>query len=179
MMKTKMKKLMTIKSMPILTVAVLAGVVLITGIVWAEATEYSVDCTFAYSGTSIGKDWTDDEGVRHLRDITYWLKSDAGSGNIEIDLDGVCNHNIDLNTGEGDFWGNDHEVVVTWGDLTGTFRGSHSGIRTDYTVGQSSHVYQGIDGDFVGWKLKLNGTWDMSSNKAGVLEGILHSPHGE
>ncbi len=178
-MKTRMKKLISIKSVPILTLVLLAGVVLMTGIAWARSIEYPVNCAFTYAGTAIAKDWTDDDGVRHLRDITYWLSSDTGSGNIEIDIAGVCNHNIDTINGVGDFWGDDHEVVVTWNGLTGTFRGSHSGIRVNYTVGDSSHVYQGIDGDFVGWKLRLNGTWDMSSAKSGILEGVLHNPHGE
>jgi len=151
-----------------------------TGIVWAKSTEYSVNCTFTYGGTSTAKQWIDDEGVLHLRGITYGLISDFGSGNIEIDIAGVCNHNYDLNTGDGNFWGKDHEVVVTWDGLTGIFRGHHAGIRTNHYDSSSIHVYQGIDGDFVGWKLRLNGIWDMDPDvKAGVFEGILHNPHGD
>jgi len=179
-MKAKMKKLISIKSIPILTLALLAGVVLMTGIVWAKSTEYSVNCEFKYGSTSMAKNWTDDEGVQHLRGITYWLKSVAASGNMEIDIAGVCNHNRDLNTGDGNFWGKDHEVVVTWNGLTGTFRGSHDGIRVNFTEASSSHVYQGIDGAFVGWKLRLNGIWNMDpAVKAGDFEGILHNPHGD
>jgi len=157
--------------------ALLAGVILITAIVWAKATTYPVDCTFDYGGTYIAKQWIDDEGVLHLRGITYTGSSKPGSGNMEIAIAGVCNHNYDLGTGDGDFWGKDHTVVVTWEGLTGTFRGSHSGIRTNHTVGHSTHVYHGIGGEFVGWKLKLNATWDFP-NKQGVFEGILHNPHG-
>lgn len=179
-MKARIRKLMSKKSMPVFALALLACVLLRTGIVWAKSTEYSVNCSFTYSGTYIARDWTDDDGVRHLRGITYWLSSDTGSGNIEIDIAGVCNHNIDTINGVGDFWGKDHEVLVTWNGLTGTFQGSHSGIRTDYTVGSSSHIFQGIDGDFVGWTLRLNGTWNMHPDvKAGSLEGILHNPHSE
>ncbi|MHC4167744.1 MAG: hypothetical protein ACYSWQ_12360 [Planctomycetota bacterium] len=178
-MKAKMKKLISVKSMPVLVLVLVAGVVMMTGIAWAQSTEYSVNCAFTYGGTAIAKQWIDDEGVLHLRGITYGLTSDAGSGNMEIDIAGVCNHNYDLNTGDGNFWGGDHVVLVTWEGLTGTFRGSHDGIRVNHTEGYSSHVYQGIGGDFVGWKLRLDGTWDMGSAKAGVLEGILHNPHGE
>jgi len=131
-MKTKMKKLISSKSIPILTLALLAGVVLMTGIAWAKSTEYSVNCEFTYGGTFTAKQWIDDEGVLHLRGITYDL------------------------------------------------RGTHDGIRVNHTEGYSSHVYQGIGGDFVGWKLRLNGTWNMDpAVKAGVFEGILHNPHGE
>ena len=178
-MKTKMKKLISKKSIPILALALLAGVVLMTGIAWAKSTEYEVNCEFTYGGTHIAKQWIDEEGVLHLRGITYVLNSKPASGNMEIDIAGVCNHNYDLNTGDGNFWGGDHVVLVTWEGLTGTFRGSHDGIRVNHTEGHSSHVYQGIGGDFMGWKLRLNGTWDMSSAKSGVFEGILHNPHGE
>ena len=176
-MKTRMKKLMSKKRVPVLALALLAGVALMTGIAWAESTEYSVNCEFTYGGTHTAKQWIDEEGVLHLRGITYGLTSDSGSGNIEIDIAGVCNHNYDLNTGDGDFWGNDHEVVVTWNGLTGTFQGSHSGIRVNHTEGSSSHVFQGIDGDFVGWKLRLNGSWNFGS-KTGACTGILQDPHG-
>ena len=176
-MKARMKKLISKKSIPILTLVMLGGVALVTGIAWAESTEYSVNCEFTYGGTHIAKQWVDEDGVLHLRGITYGLSSTGG--NIEIDIAGVCNHNYDLNTGDGNFWGGDHVVLVTWEGLTGTFRGSHSGIRVNHTEGSSGHVYQGIGGDFVGWKLRLNGTWDMSSAKSGIFEGILHNPHGE
>jgi len=175
-MKRRMKKLISSKSIPILTLALFAGVVLMTGIVWAKSTEYSVNGEFTYGGTHTAKQWIDEEGVLHLRGITYGLSST--SGDIEIDIAGVCNHNYDLNTGDGDFWGGDHVVLVTWEGLTGTFRGSHSGIRVNHTEGYSSHVYQGIGGDFDGWKLRLNGTWDFNA-KAGVFEGVIHNPHGE
>ena len=179
-MKTRMKKLISIKSIPILTLALLAGVVLMTGIVWAKTTEYSVNCTFTYGSTSCAKMWTDDEGVQHLRGIIFLLNSDADSGNIKIDMAGVCNHNREMVvTGDGDFWGHDH-AVVTWGDLTGTFQGIHGGIRVNFTEASSIHVYEGIDGDLVGWKLRLNGTWNMDPDvKAGAFEGILTNPHGE
>ena len=159
--------------------ALLVCVTMITSLVWATSTEEAVNCEFNYAGTHIAKQWIDDDNVLHLRDITYWLTSKAGSGNMEMHINGVCNHNYDLNTGDGNFWGSDHAVLVTWEGLTGTFRGSHDGTRVNHTEGYSSHVYQGIGGDFVGWKLRLDGTWDMSSAKAGVLEGTLQNPHGE
>ena len=181
-MKTKMKKLISIKSVSLLTLALLAGTTLITGIAWAKSIEYPVHCTYKYGGTYIEKQWIDEDGVLHLRGIIYNLNSYPGSGNIDITIDqgGVCNHNYNLVTGDGDFWGHDHAVQVTWEGLTGTFSGSHSGIRTNHYDSYSTHIYQGIDGDFVGWKLKLNGTWNMNpAVKEGVFEGILQNPHSE
>jgi len=160
--------------------ALVASVLLIAGIVWAQTTEYSVNCTFTYGGTSCAKMWTDDEGVEHLRGIVYLLNSDPNSGNIKVDIAGVCNHNREMVvTGEGDFWG--HDVAqVTWGDLTGTFQGIHGGTRTNFYDASSIHVYECVDGDLVGWKLRLKGTWDMHADvKAGSLEGILQNPHRE
>ena len=179
-MKTKMKKLISIKSVSLPTLVLLAGITLITGIAWAKAVEYSVNCTFTYGGTHIERQWIDEDGVLHLRGITYNLNSTGGNITITIDQGGVCNHNYNLVTGDGDFWGHDHAVQVTWEGLTGTFCGSHSGIRTNHYDGTSTHIYQGIDGDFVGWKLKLNGTWNMHPDyKEGALEGVLQNPHGE
>ena len=179
-MKTKMKKLITIKNTPILTLAVLACVVLITGIAWAKTVEYSVNCTFTYGGTSTAKYWTDEDGVAHVRGIVYLLNSDPNSGNITINMAGVCNHNMEMVVaGEGDFWGHDC-AQVTWGELTGTFQGIHGGTRTNFYDGTSIHVYECIDGDLIGWKLRLKGTWNMHADaKSGSLEGVLQNPFGD
>ncbi len=181
-MKTRMKKFISIRSMPVLALALLAGVTLITitGIVWAKSTEYPVYCEFTYGGTYIAKDWTDDEGIRHIQGITYGLTSKPGSGNMEIEIIGTSNHNRDPVTGDGDFFGDDELVEVSWGGLTGTFRGRHSGIAIDW-VGYSTRVYQGISGDFVGWKLRLDGVSYFNSGppKEGFFEGFIHNPHGE
>ena len=174
-MKVKMKKLISIKSISILTLALLAGVVLMTGVVWAKATKDTVQGEFGYAGDlSQAKIWTDEEGVTHLRNIPYSAWSTDG---LDITMYGTCNHNRDMATGDGDFWGSDHEVLVTWGDLTGTFRGRYGGITVNH-AGYSNHSYQGIDGDFVGWKLRFDATWDFIA-KTGAFEGILHNPHGE
>ncbi len=157
----------------------LIGAVLTAGVVWAKCVKDSVECEFTYAPTSWPppRMWTDEEGVTHYRDIPYTLDSKTGSGNVEINMVGTCNHNRDMSTGDGDFWGQDHIVQVTWGDLEGTFRGSYGGTTVSHT-GYSNHSYQGISGDFVGWKLKLDGTWDFVS-KEGVLSGTIQDPEGE
>jgi hypothetical protein len=66
---------------------------------------------------------------------------------------------------------------VTWGDLTGTFQGSHGGTRTNFYDSTAVHIYDGIDGDFVGWKLRLNATYNMHPDeKSGSFEGTLLKP---
>jgi hypothetical protein len=179
-MKARMKKLISKKSIPILTLVLLAGVVMITGIAWAKATEYSVNCTFTYGSTSMAKYWADEDGVEHIRGIVFFLNSDPNNGNITINAAGVCNHNREMVvTGEGDFWGYEY-AQVTWGDLTGTFQGSHGGIRKNFYDSSAVHIYDGIDGDFIGWKLRLNATYNMHPDvKAGSFEGTLLNPHGE
>ncbi|UCG56119.1 MAG: hypothetical protein JSU70_14750 [Phycisphaerales bacterium] len=154
----------------------LAGVLLLTGIVWAKATKDTVEGTFGYAPTSWPPPrlWTDEEGVTHMRDISYWAWS---TGGLDITMYGTCNHNRDMATGDGDFWGDDHTVEVSWGDLTGTFRGRYGGITVNH-AGSSNHSYQGISGDFVGWKLRFDATWDFVG-KTGAFEGVLHNPHGE
>jgi len=176
-MKTKMKKLISSKSIPILTLALFAGVVLMTGIVWAKSTKDTVGCEFAYAGTAIAKQWISDDVILHLRGITYGLSSVDNSGNMDIDIAGVCNHNRNLNTGDGNFWGVDETVTVTWEGLTGTFRGHHRGIARNW-IGYSIHTYQGVGGDFEGMKLKLYGTWDFNA-KTGTFVGLIKNPHGE
>jgi len=179
-MKTRMKKLISKKSIPILTLVLLAGVVLMAGIAWAKTIEYSVNCTFTYGGTSTAKYWTDEDGITHIRGIVFLLNSDPNSGNITINAAGVCNHNMEMVvTGEGDFWGHEY-AQVTWGDLTGTFQGTHGGTRTNFYDGTSINVYECIDGDLIGWRLRLKGIWDMHPDvKAGSFEGILQNPYGD
>ena len=183
-MKTKMKKLISIKSVPVFALVLLAGVTLITitGIVWAKSTEDAVDCEFTYGATAWPpeREWTDEEGIVHYRGIAFKLTSKPGSGNMEIEIIGTCNHNRDPVTGDGDFFGDDDLVEVSWGGLTGTFRGRHSGIAIDW-VGYSTRVYQGISGDFMGWKLRLDGVSYFKSGppKEGFFEGFIHNPHGE
>ncbi|UCG59569.1 MAG: hypothetical protein JSU70_08640, partial [Phycisphaerales bacterium] len=143
--------------------ALLAGVLLITSIVWAKATKEPVAGTFGYAGDlSQAKIWIDDEGVTHLRHIPYSLWSTGGD--LVVAESGVCNHNRNMATGDGDFWGEMTDVTVSWTKdgvtLTGTFRGRHSGITTSH-MGDGTNNYQGTGGDFKGWKLRLDTTWDF------------------
>jgi hypothetical protein len=174
-MKTRMKKLISIKSLPLLSLALIAGTTLITGNVWAKTETFPLPTVeFTYMGTPGPETriWTTDGQIQHIRRLPYELN---GVGDdLTITITGVCNHNRSLESLDGNFWGHDQSVEVTWGELTGTFRGTHSGKTIDW-VGYSTHVYHGASGDFEGCKLMLDGIFDYDT-KSGILEGTLMVP---
>lgn len=152
-----------------------AGVILTAGTVWAKTETVPLPTIeFTYMGvpdpeTSI---WTTAGQIQHIRCLSYEL---TGSGDDPtITTTGVCNHNRSLERLDGNFWGHDESVQVTWGELTGTFRGTHSGKTIDW-VGYSTHVYHGVSGDFEGCKLMLDGIFDYAT-KSGVLQGMIQKP---
>ncbi|MGD8501818.1 MAG: hypothetical protein PVJ86_14295 [Phycisphaerales bacterium] len=150
----------------------LAGVILTTGTVWGKAEKTPLpEVEFTYTGTPGPETriWTTDGGIQHIRRLPYELTG-VGDG-LTITITGVCNHNRSLNTLDGNFWGHDQTVELTWGELTGTFRGTHSGKTIDW-VGYSSHVYYGSGGDFEGMKLTLGGIFDYAT-KSGVFSGTI------
>lgn len=159
-----------------ISVVLLVSVLLGVGSVWAAATKDLVQGEFEFVSEVPESTWIDDEGILHVRGLPYVLTSTAGD--LEITITGTTNYNQDLDTGgDGDFFGDDHTVEVTWGGLTGTFRGRHSGTTINQ-VGYGSHVYQGISGDFVGMKLKLYSVFYFDENR-GEYEGVILNPHGE
>jgi hypothetical protein len=161
-------------------------VVLVAGVAWAKTTKHKVWGTFEYGGTGApGAIWSDGD-ILHLEAIPYILYST--SGNISIELDGICNHIRNTVTNNGVFWGSDHSLLVTFTDRygnerSGVFHGSHSG---DYIAleGPSNHYYFGIGGDFIGWTLILDGYFDFRPEsinpdtgfKPGSFKGVLQQP---
>ncbi len=158
--------------------ALVACVILVTGIVGAKATRVAVpEIPFTYGPTVWPWPgvWTTNGDIQHIRRLPYMLT--GAGGDLEIVITGTCNHSRSLVTLDGNLWGDDDTVEVTWGELSGTFRGRHTGKTIDW-VGYTKHVYHGISGDFVGMKLMLDGVMDYAT-KSGSLEGILLDPHGE
>ncbi len=164
---------MRIRTRSLTGLALFAGVMLIVGGVYADVAEGPVEGEFVYSGTAApASQWTDDQGILHIWGIPYELT--ATSGDLEIKITGVCNHNRDPETGDGNLWGDDHTVEVTWGDRTGTFQGRHSGTSINWR-GYVAHVSHGISGDFVGMELRLNAVY-FYTEKRGVFEGAIYTP---
>jgi hypothetical protein len=162
----------TTRTKVVASLALFAGVILTSGAVWAEATKIPLpEVTFTYAGAPGPETriWTTDGQIQHIRRLPYELN---GAGDdLTVAISGVCNHNRSLVTLDGNFWGSDHSVDVTWGELSGTFRGTHSGKTIDW-VGYSTHVYHGVSGDFEGCKLMLDGVFDYAT-KSGALQGTL------
>jgi hypothetical protein len=158
-------------------ILILTGMILTVEYGWAQTNTNHVYGNFTYGGTADPEMWTDEAGITHLRNIPYELNSVTDSGNMEMTMQGVCHHNRDMVTGMGDFWGEDHSVSVSWNDKSGIFEGIHNGITHD-SHGYGGHLYNGIEGDFVGWKLKLRSIFYFLSEppKKGEVDGILYNP---
>jgi len=159
-------------------VILLAAVLLITGIAWAEATKIPVTGTMS-SDPDIGSaesEWVDDDGVWHIRGMSSEL---TFLGDLEGEGTGVVNFNIDLSTGNGDEYGEWSDSELTWGELSGGFEGRYSMTYTDF-VGIGHAAYQGT-GDFDGMKFMTDFTIDLTIGPPYVVnfEGIILDPHGE
>ena len=162
-------------------VVLLAAVLLVTGIVWAEATKTPI--AGAQTVQVVGppeRDWVDDEGIEHYRGFPSVFVFVSG------DLDGtgssVVNVNYDPATGNGDESGA-ATIDVTWGELSGTFEGHLTGT---YAAGFSTGtvVYHGISGDFEGMKMMMSYRMDTTTALPGwpwlvTYDVIILDPHGE
>jgi hypothetical protein len=154
--------------------ALLVGVMILAGIVWAKAVKTPV--SGMYTNLSVAgppKDvWIDDEGIQHFRRLPVSL-------NVEGDLEGtstvVVNLNINWATGNGDESGWSR-FEGTWNGLTGTFEGRFSQTITDF-IGVGHGVSHGT-GDFEGMKLMTSFTGNVLTNYR-EWEGIILDPHGE
>jgi hypothetical protein len=157
-----------------ISIAVLACLLLVAGIVWAKATKTQIEGHIqVIPGTYAEKYWVDDEGIVHYRGLTADLL--LLDGPLEGTGTAVVNINLDPATGNGDESGA-VTYQVTWGELSGTFEGRFSAT---YTGGfsYSSHVYHGT-GDFEGMKMMIDATMSFADFKA-AYEGIILDPHGE
>jgi len=155
-------------------VVLLVAVLLITGIVWAKATETPVIGTRTVTPLSPGRQWTDDDGIWHIRGasgVVDYSGDLVGTGTYKVNL------NLDMFTGNGDE--NGYSVSqLTWGGLSGTFEGSFSVTYTGF-VGIGHGVYHGT-GDFAGMKLMEDIIVYLLADPIFVdFDGIILDPHGE
>ena len=155
--------------------AMLAGVVLITTIVWAKATESPVegDVTITGLGSAV-MEWTDEDGIEHVRGLPF---SHDVTGDTIGSGTGVINWNFDPATGDGDEFGT-LMSTKTWpaGGLSGTFQGRFSNTITGLSLLGHTTVHGG--GGFEGMKmiLTLSGTFGSGVRH---YDGIILDPHGE
>ena len=148
----------TAKTKILVAVVLLITVMLITGIVWAKATMTTVTGTFSVTPSEQEplKEWTDDDGVWHVRGR---VANFIHEGDLEGTGIGIVNINLDFSTGNGNETGY-ATSVVTWKGLSGTFEGSFNVIYTNW-VGVGHGVYHGTE-DFAGMKLMEDVTVDYN-----------------
>jgi len=162
------------------SIILLAAMLLICGIAWAKATKtYNVTGTahITPSEQEALKDWTDDDGIWHLRGkVSNWVYE----GDLEGPGVGVINLNFDYATGNGDESGYSSSFL-TWQGLSGAFEGTWNLIYTNW-VGVGHAVYLGT-GDFAGMKLVEDLTIDFTVTPeppyALNFEGLIIDLHGE
>ncbi|MBW8040348.1 MAG: hypothetical protein FVQ85_10145 [Planctomycetes bacterium] len=161
-----------IKTIACLTL--LVGVVLITSIVWAKATESPVEGDVTITGF-IGSpvmEWTDEDGIQHVRGQSF---SHDVTGDTVGSGTGVINWNLNPATGDGDEFGT-LASNKTWGEISGTFQGRFSNTITGWSVLGHTTVHGG--GGFEGMKmiLTLSGTFGSGVRH---YDGIILDPQGE
>ena len=126
-----------------------------------------------------GQQWTDDDGVLHIRGmITRGMVTAQDENGVPYTGIGLQSFtiNIDLATGNGDLNGRRYDTEYTYGDLRGPFEGR---IVATYTAWNATGQlnYHG-SGDFEGWKFRGTYTNTWGSGEPSPFEGILHNPHG-
>ena len=162
-------------------VALLAAVLLITGIVWAEATKTPIAGTMTVTVAGLPEQyWEDDEGIAHYRGLPSVY--DFTSGALDGTGNSVVNVNFDLLTFNGDESGA-ATIDVTWGELSGTLEGRLTATYA-YGISTGTAVYHGISGDFEGMKVMMNYTTDFTTGPPGTpwpvtYDAIVLDPHGE
>jgi hypothetical protein len=155
-----------------ISIVLVTCVLLVAGIVWANATKTPISGTMYHTGGGGGPpDWVDDELIGHWRDVevTFDVEGDL-MGTLTV----MANSNVDLKTFNGDEFGS-FELDVTYGELQGTFKGRMSGTM-EHGVSTSSFVGHG-SGDFDGMKLRLTITFDWRN--PATYEGTILDPHDE
>ena len=163
-------------------VVLLAAVLLITGIVWAEATKTSIagTMTVQISGPP-ARFWIDDDVITHYRGLpaayvflTGDLLDGTGSSVVNVDIDPL---------GNGDESGA-ATINATWGELSGTLEGRLTATYT-YGISTGTAVYHGTSGgDFEGMKMMLSYRMDTTTAPPGepwlvTYDAIILDPHGE
>jgi hypothetical protein len=116
------------------SLASMAGLLLVSGVAWAQATKTPVSGTAEFLSSRGGERWWDEEGVLHERNSTdrsRYSEDTEGGGIDGIQL-AIASMNLgdidfDQKTGEGDQYGSFTFVGYVLGDLV-TARGRYSGV---------------------------------------------------
>ena len=158
----------------------LASLVLVAGVVWAQVTVIPIEGT--QTSVSLGppsKQWMDDEGVLHIRGMVN-LSTGQGQDINDVPWTAVGTVELDINmnpvTGTGDLIGQVQWDYTTYGELEGAFGGIVTATSTAYEwIGES--IFPHGSGDFAGWQLRAN--WSLVwGDEIFPMEGFFHIPPG-
>ncbi|MEN8152027.1 MAG: hypothetical protein ABFS86_19585 [Planctomycetota bacterium] len=160
-----------------ITIAVVATLVLVAGVVWAASTNTAVSGKIVSATGTTEKMWIDDDLVLHVRG---YVGQETLTGDLAGTIYATGYMNMDLTTGNGD-QGGKLRFEGTWKGLTGTFEGSWSGPITG-TFFDGKWVCKG-SGDFAGMILRVDNYGWLTPPGAPFIEqyyeGYVHNPHGE
>lgn len=157
--------------------ALIVGVLVAGGNVWAQSIVIPVEGTSTMTTTDPGVQWTDADGITHIRGmirIGPEVGQDADGTPISAETVYFANINIDMATGNGDYVSKALGENIIYGDLNGTFRGGLEATITAFVFTGTYNYPKGY-GDLAGWKHR--GTWTSVMGTDFVnWEGFLHIP---
>ena len=126
-----------------------------------------------------GFEWTDDDGVTHIRGRIYVgaeVAQDADGVPLTQSTVYVANLNLNFDTGDGDYQAKAVGDPTTYGDLTGSLVGNLDATISGFVLSGTYNYSRGF-GDFAGWKHR--GTWTSVVGSEWVtFEGYLQIPGG-
>ena len=155
------------------------GLVLGAGTTWAGTIEIPVFGTQTATTIDPGKQWTDEEGVFHIRGLENIVEAEGQ------DMEGVpvvstahyeININIDLATGDGDFISRGTQEM-TYGDLIGVWEGGNANATISGFVYDGTFNWPRGSGDFDGWHMR--GIWTgFFTEGESHWDGVFQIPGG-
>jgi hypothetical protein len=111
------------------SLAAMAGLLLVSGVVWANPNKEPVSGELvSWRVTDPGEIWIDDDGVEHVRN--RWVRA-RYEGDIEGRTVAILSQNTDPSTGDGDVHGSfmfTGYVGEDWVSATGRLAGVRSGV---------------------------------------------------
>jgi hypothetical protein len=126
-----------------------------------------------------GRQWTDDEGILHYRDLIQTAEmvgQDIDGNSLAGSVLYIVDINIDPVAGDGDT-NVRGTIEFNYGDLSGTFEGRCVGTISGGVVDGEFNFPRGTD-DFDGWKFQ--GTWShVFASGYAVWEGNFLIPGGD
>jgi hypothetical protein len=155
------------------SLASMAGLLLVSGVAWANPNQTPVSgigAAFVITAPP-EKNWLDDDGVRHIRNRRARLRL---AGNIRGQMFRIASFNVDTVTREADFHGSFSFAGAVLGDrvsATGRFTALCSG---EPSMCEEHQIWRLEDGR----RINLTETFPLDIDGPDVYEGTLLDPPG-